>query len=273
MLYPAELRAPGRAIAAAMRAVQVTLPGRWLCSFLLVALLSGAGARAADEPAVVAVAGHDASVAAAGRRAPGPACRHPCAAAGRWCRDPAAVLALDGLIGTAGLSLPPAPWPLDRHGRLRVQVHADAGAWLQGELVRRGLALVAPAPDVPEPVLAALLALERAARATGQGLWAARRQRTLAGGAGRRGAGWVRAGAWPSPARSRGRRISSISTSATTGARFHGPGRSSAGGPLRQGGPRSQGARGAERRGPRAPVRDQRPDDRPDASPQIETLE
>ena len=66
----------------------------------------------------------------------------------------------------------PVPAPLDRHGRLRAQLRGADGSWVQGELVQRGLAVVAPAADVPGPVLAALLALEAAARADGRGLWA-----------------------------------------------------------------------------------------------------
>lgn len=158
-----------------MRSVQVTLTGRWLCPFLLWALLYGTGARAADDPAMVAVAGHDGSELRLGdgRRVRLAGIHVPRLADGR--EDPAAGLAVGDLIGTAGVSLPPEPWPLDRHGRLRVQVHAAGGAWLQGELVRRGLALAAPVPDVQESVLATLLVLERTARDTGQGLWAGAR--------------------------------------------------------------------------------------------------
>ena len=76
------------------------------------------------------------------------------------------------ILATGPPALEPEPAPLDRHGRLRVQLRGADGSWLQGELVQRGLALVAPAADVPGPVLAALLALEAAARAAGRGLWA-----------------------------------------------------------------------------------------------------
>lgn len=76
---------------------------------------------------------------------------------------------LQGALGQALRLDPPEP-PLDRHGRLRAQAHG--AGWLQGELVRAGLAVVDPAPDVPDDALAALLALEREARAAGRGSWA-----------------------------------------------------------------------------------------------------
>jgi micrococcal nuclease len=45
------------------------------------------------------------------------------------------------------------------------------GAWLQAQLVERGLAVVAPAGDVPDEVLRDLLRLEGEARAAGRGRW------------------------------------------------------------------------------------------------------
>jgi hypothetical protein len=87
---------------------------------------------------------------------------------------------LAGWIAGRTLILEPVPPPLDRHGRLRAQARTAGGRrWLQGELVGQGLALVAPAPDVPASVLADLLAIERAARAARRGLWAAGRHGPL----------------------------------------------------------------------------------------------
>lgn len=83
-----------------------------------------------------------------------------------------AAAAVADLLAGAPIHLDPEPPPLDRHGRLRAQVRDDAGGWLQGDLVRSGLALVAPAADVPPAVLADLLALEQEARAARRGLWA-----------------------------------------------------------------------------------------------------
>ena len=262
MLYPAELRAPGRAIAAAMRLVQVTLPGRWLCSFLLVARCPARAPRAADQPAVVAVAGHDASVLRLGdgRRVRLAGIHVPPLADGGL--DPAAVLALDGLIGTAGCRcrrprgcstatvgcacrcMPTAVpgcraswcgagwrWP---HRRPTCRSRCSRPCWLwSGRRARPGKGSGAAAAADP-----------------------GRRTGSLR-------CGWVRAGAWPSPAgrACAGFRLSQLRRRLAQ--RFHRSGRSSAGGPLRQGGPRAQGARRAERRGPRAAVPDQWPDDRP----------
>ena len=60
----------------------------------------------------------------------------------------------------------PSAVSLDRHGRLRGQLRGPDGAWLQARLVERGLAVVAPAADVPPEVLDHLLRLERSARET-----------------------------------------------------------------------------------------------------------
>jgi hypothetical protein len=58
----------------------------------------------------------------------------------------------------------------DRHNRLLAHLVRIDGTWVQGEMLRRGLARVDSLPEsrasVPE-----MLALERAARAAGRGLW------------------------------------------------------------------------------------------------------
>ena len=152
--------------------VQVRLAGCLAGLLALSAVVPGAGAGAVESLQAVAVGSHDASELRLvdGRRISLAGIHAPTAADDA--NDPAVVLVLNGLLGTEPVSLPPPPWPLDRHGRLRVQVHGAGGAWLQGELVRRGLALTVPVADVPEPVLAELLGLERAAREDGLGLWA-----------------------------------------------------------------------------------------------------
>jgi micrococcal nuclease len=83
-----------------------------------------------------------------------------------------AMAALAGWLGQGSPSLEPEPPPLDRHGRLRAQVRTAGGIWLQGELVRQGMAVVAPMADVPAAALEELLGLERAARGEHRGLWA-----------------------------------------------------------------------------------------------------
>ncbi len=59
----------------------------------------------------------------------------------------------------------------DRHNRILAQVTDSQGRWLQGELLRRGLARVEGAPD-NRAALGEMLALEAAARDAGRGLWA-----------------------------------------------------------------------------------------------------
>ena len=81
--------------------------------------------------------------------------------------------ALAGMVLGRTVALSPGEARPDRHGRRPAHLHLlDAAgartAWVQGELLRRGLARVGAAPDEAAP---AMLALERAARAERRGLW------------------------------------------------------------------------------------------------------
>ncbi len=59
---------------------------------------------------------------------------------------------------------------IDRHGRFLAHLVRDDGAWLQGELLRRGLARVYSFRD-NRAAVAEMLALEAEARAAGRGIW------------------------------------------------------------------------------------------------------
>ncbi|MDJ0949303.1 MAG: thermonuclease family protein [Alphaproteobacteria bacterium] len=59
---------------------------------------------------------------------------------------------------------------MDRHGRLLAHLHDAEGRWIQGELLARGMARVYSFADNRARV-AEMLALERAARADGRGIW------------------------------------------------------------------------------------------------------
>ncbi len=60
---------------------------------------------------------------------------------------------------------------VDRYGRLLAHLHRDDGLWLQGEMLRRGLARVYSFRD-NRAVVAEMLALEGAARNDERGIWA-----------------------------------------------------------------------------------------------------
>ncbi|HKF74118.1 MAG TPA: thermonuclease family protein [Stellaceae bacterium] len=60
----------------------------------------------------------------------------------------------------------------DRYGRVLAQLVRDDGLWVQGELLRRGMARVYTFPD-NRAVAAEMLTLEREARTERRGLWAA----------------------------------------------------------------------------------------------------
>jgi endonuclease YncB( thermonuclease family) len=58
----------------------------------------------------------------------------------------------------------------DRHGRLLAHLRGPGGVWVQGEMLRRGMARVYSFPD-NRAVTGDMLALERGARDAGRGIW------------------------------------------------------------------------------------------------------
>jgi micrococcal nuclease len=87
-----------------------------------------------------------------------------------WRRAEQAKSALGELAIGRRVALREAGDATDRYGRIRAQLYRDDGLWLQGEMLRRGLARVAGRVDdrglVPE-----MLRIEAAARAARRGLW------------------------------------------------------------------------------------------------------
>lgn len=59
---------------------------------------------------------------------------------------------------------------MDRHGRLLTHLYDSGGTWIQGEMLRRGMARVYTFPD-NRALAAEMLALEREARAAKAGIW------------------------------------------------------------------------------------------------------
>ena len=59
---------------------------------------------------------------------------------------------------------------MDRHGRLLAHLHHADGTWVQGQILRHGMARVYSFPD-NRALVAEMLALEGAARAAGLGIW------------------------------------------------------------------------------------------------------
>jgi micrococcal nuclease len=76
----------------------------------------------------------------------------------------------------------------DRYGRLLAQVWRDDGLWLQGELLRSGLARVHVTADT-RPLASEMLAIENQARLAKAGLWRDRRFRVRSAAEARRAIG------------------------------------------------------------------------------------
>ncbi len=95
-----------------------------------------------------------------------------------WPLADEAKAALEALSLGRGVALAYGGRRLDRHGRALAHLYDEAGRWLQGELLARGLARVYTFRDNralgPE-----MLALEGAARAARRGIWGLRRYRPL----------------------------------------------------------------------------------------------
>jgi hypothetical protein len=82
--------------------------------------------------------------------------------------SPAAAKALTALA--LGKEVVVEPVMTDRHRRVHAHLRLADGLWLQGEMLRRGLARVRTTPD--DCVLAAeMLAIEAEARSAGRGAW------------------------------------------------------------------------------------------------------
>jgi len=58
----------------------------------------------------------------------------------------------------------------DRHGRLLAHLHTAGGVWIQGEMLKQGMARVYSFPD-NRAAVAGMLTLERDARQAGRGIW------------------------------------------------------------------------------------------------------
>jgi endonuclease YncB( thermonuclease family) len=88
-----------------------------------------------------------------------------------WPFARAAQEALSGLVQGRSVTLNFGGTRQDRYGRALAQLVRDDGLWIQGALIRDGLARVYTFPD-NRAAAAEMLALERAARSDKRGLWA-----------------------------------------------------------------------------------------------------
>jgi endonuclease YncB( thermonuclease family) len=159
---------------------------------LLMMLAWPAAASAAPPPgvepatgAVAAVDDGDSLTLADGRRvrlagidAPEPPPEAADGAVGRGTLAAAAREALAALALGKRVTLALGDRPRDRYGRVLAQLRTEDGLWLQGELLRRGLARVHSFAD-NRAMVPQMLAVEAEARAAGRGLWALAEYRVL----------------------------------------------------------------------------------------------
>ena len=87
-----------------------------------------------------------------------------------WPLADAAKAALGNIALGARVTLSYGGLRIDRHGRALAHLHDGNGLWLQGELLRRGLARVYSFRD-NRALIAEMLALEAVARAARRGIW------------------------------------------------------------------------------------------------------
>lgn len=69
------------------------------------------------------------------------------------------------------VALRPGGTPMDRHGRVLAHLYRDDGVWVQGEMLRLGMARVYTFPD-NRALAAEMVAREAEARAARRGIWA-----------------------------------------------------------------------------------------------------
>ncbi len=89
---------------------------------------------------------------------------------GKWPLAEASKKALEDLVSGKRLKLVFGGRKKDRYGRLLAHLITEGGVWVQGEMLKQGMAMVYSFPDnrsrVPE-----MLTLERQARKAGRGIW------------------------------------------------------------------------------------------------------
>ncbi|MDZ4737240.1 MAG: thermonuclease family protein, partial [Rhodospirillaceae bacterium] len=90
-----------------------------------------------------------------------------------WPLAEEAKAALEALVLGEGLTLAYGGRQLDRHGRALAQLYRDDGTWIQGELLKLGMARVYSFGD-NRALAAEMLAIEQAARDAGRGIWGLR---------------------------------------------------------------------------------------------------
>ena len=89
-----------------------------------------------------------------------------------WPLGEEAKAALADLVLDRGVHVHLAPTPEDRHGRVLAHLtRVEDGLWLQGEMLKRGLARVYTFPD-NRALAGELLSNERQARSDARGMWA-----------------------------------------------------------------------------------------------------
>ncbi len=88
----------------------------------------------------------------------------------KWPLAEASKKALEALVAGKKLKLVFGGRRKDRYGRLLAHLVTGDGVWVQGEMLKQGMAMVYSFPDNRSRVLE-MLALERQARKAGRGIW------------------------------------------------------------------------------------------------------
>ncbi|MBM3568813.1 MAG: thermonuclease family protein [Alphaproteobacteria bacterium] len=143
---------------------------------VLALALLWAGAAAAEAPIVKSVIDGDTVLLSTGKEVRFVGIQAPKLPLGRrgfptWPLAPEAKAALEGLALGRAVELACLQACEDRHGRLLMHLTSDRGVWLQGEMLRLGLARVYTFAD-NRARAAEMLAIEADARAARRGIWA-----------------------------------------------------------------------------------------------------
>jgi len=159
--------------AAALLALSLLVAPAWSAE---TALVPPAGLERDGSAAVAAVIDGDSLTLTDGRTVRLVGIQAPKLAKGRqnfpeWPLAREAKLALEELVANQTVGLRFGGAKSDRYGRVLAQLDRPDGLWIQGELIRRGLARVYTFPD-NHAAAAPMYALEQEARAAGRGLWA-----------------------------------------------------------------------------------------------------